>query len=83
MGDDFKKPHSEVDSQSGAVEILSKTFLQDNEAVQAVNLPRLLPLPTVTTIRKTLLVVWQVCVCADYKNTHRAVSRLCQGASAP
>ena len=53
------KSHGEVDGHSGAVEILSKIFLEHNEAFQAVSLPRHLPLPTVTTIRKTLLVVWQ------------------------
>ena len=53
------KSHGEVDSHSGAVAIVSKIFLEHNEAFQAVNLPRHLPLPTVTTIRKTLLVVWQ------------------------
>lgn len=59
MGDDFRKSHSEVDSQSGAAEILSKISLQHNEAFQAVNFPRHLPLPIVTTIRKILLVVWR------------------------
>lgn len=39
-------------------------------------------MPTVTTIRKTLLAVWRLCVCADYKSTHWAVSRFCQVASA-
>ena len=53
------KSQGEVDSHSGAVAIVSKIFLEHNAAFQAVNLPRRLPLPTVTTIRKTLLVVWQ------------------------